>query len=89
MRTYYVHMNITLSAEEEIIRRARTYAQAHNTSLNQLIRDYLQRTVGELSREDAAHEFGLVARTFAGDSGGVAWPGRDVLYEDRVRRTEP
>ena len=32
--------NITLSADENLIASARVYAQAHGTTLNDLIRDY-------------------------------------------------
>ena len=34
--------NITLSADENLIASARAYAQAHGTTLNDLIRDYLK-----------------------------------------------
>ena len=34
-------VNITLSAEEGLVARARAYAQTRNTTVNQLIRDYL------------------------------------------------
>ena len=41
-------MNITLSAPPEVVKDARAYAAAHDTSLNKLIRDYL----ASLSRRD-------------------------------------
>jgi hypothetical protein len=34
-------MNITLSADEAVIERAREWAQAHGTSLNAVIREHL------------------------------------------------
>ena len=34
--------NITLSADEKLIASARAYAQAHGTTLNELIREYLK-----------------------------------------------
>ncbi len=46
MYTYYVPMkNITLSAEEDLITKARAYAHQCNTTLNQLIRDLLSQKV--------------------------------------------
>jgi hypothetical protein len=61
-------MNITLSAEEELIKKARKYARDRNTTINQIIRDYLARLVGEASNDDVAHEFEAVATSMAGRS---------------------
>lgn len=61
-------MNITLSADEPLIVKARAYAQAHNTTLNQLVRDYLERITGRLNGEQAAREFIELTRTHAGRS---------------------
>lgn len=81
-------MNITLSADGELVRKARKYAEEHDTSLNQLIRDYLEHLVGELPREAAAEEFEVVARSMSGNSrehaGAPAWQGRDELYRERI-----
>ena len=35
-------MNVTLSVDEQVVARARQIAAARGTSLNQLIRDYLE-----------------------------------------------
>lgn len=61
-------MNITLSADAELVRRARAYAQEHNTTLNQMIRDYLTQVVGDMTPEEVAERFGEVARTRPGRS---------------------
>jgi hypothetical protein len=50
-------MNITLSADDKLVARAREYARAHGTTLNQLVRDYLERITGHLNPEEAAEEF--------------------------------
>jgi hypothetical protein len=50
-------MNITLSADERIIKKARAAAQARGKSLNQLIREYLAELAGELSRDEAVEKF--------------------------------
>ena len=60
--------NITLSADEGLIAKARAYAHARNTTLNQLIRDYLARVSGQTDVADAAREFAELARTRAGRS---------------------
>src|SRR5262249_29521085 len=42
VRTYYYRdMNVTLTIDEEVMRKARKQAEAMGTSVNQLIRDYL------------------------------------------------
>ncbi|MFP4153233.1 MAG: DUF6364 family protein [Alkalispirochaeta sp.] len=81
-------MNITLSAQDELVEKARRYAGEHGTSLNQLIRDYLERLVGSVSAEDAAAEFVAVARELGGDSSGTGgvWTGREDLYAERLDR---
>ena len=67
-------MNITLNADDELVAKARAYAQAHDTTLNQLIRDYLSRVTGQLEPEAAAVEFADVARHRGGCSDDkTAW----------------
>jgi hypothetical protein len=53
-------MNITLSAGEELIKKARNYASERNTTINQIIRDYLARLVGEASNDEVAREYEAV-----------------------------
>ena len=47
-------MNITLSIPDEIVANAREYAKTHGTSLNQMIRDHLNRFSGEAKRKERA-----------------------------------
>ncbi|HKK48303.1 MAG TPA: DUF6364 family protein [Alkalispirochaeta sp.] len=84
-------MNITLSARDDLIEQAREYAREHGTSLNQLIRDHLERLVGETPRDQAADEFVAVAHDMGGDStsSGPVWSGRDDLYAERLNRVGP
>lgn len=77
-------MNITLSARAELIRRAREYAAEHDTSLNQLIRDYLERLVGELPLPEAAREFAVIATASPGNSEGAGVPRREDIYAERM-----
>jgi hypothetical protein len=60
--------NITLSADADLVRRAREYAAAHNTTLNQIVRQHMEQITGRLSRDAAAREFEHLARTGAGRS---------------------
>lgn len=59
-------MNITLSADEETIQRSREYAQKAGTSVNQLVRDFLQSLTLQEDRDLMADEF---LRNATGHSG--------------------
>jgi hypothetical protein len=74
-------MNITLSADKELIRLAREYAKRHNSSLNALIRDYLTRLVEEMDSASAAAEFAHLASEFAGRSPEGFTFNRDEIYD--------
>lgn len=56
MRTYYVYMNVTLSVDEHLVARARKKAEALGKSLNQLIRDYLEKLAGSDEPERSIEE---------------------------------
>ena len=57
MRTYTVLMNITLSVDEQLVAQARKKADALGKSLNQLVRDYLQKLAGGDDPERSIDEF--------------------------------
>ena len=61
-------VNITLSAEDDLVAKARAYAQTRNTTVNQLIRDYLGRLTGQMDPQQAAQEFAELARSRGGCS---------------------
>ncbi len=50
-------MNVTLSLDEQLVARARKRAEALGKSLNQLIRDYLQKLAGDDDPERSIREF--------------------------------
>lgn len=51
-------MNITLSADEKLIEKARAAAAARGTTLNEMIRNYMRQLTGEtMTRQEAADEF--------------------------------
>jgi hypothetical protein len=50
-------MNVTLSLDEQVVARARRKAAAMGKSLNQAIRDYLERLAGGDDPERCIEEF--------------------------------
>ena len=56
MRTYHVRMNVTLSIDEKLLARARELAHQRGTSVNQLIRDYLERLTGRSGPEEVMEQ---------------------------------
>jgi len=61
-------MNITLSADERLIEKAREYAKRHQTSLNNLVREYLQKLTSDFDSDSSAEEFLKISAEFAGES---------------------
>ncbi len=49
-------LNMTLAIEEELLQAARAVAAARQTSVNEMVRQYLQQVVGEGRRRQAAWE---------------------------------
>jgi hypothetical protein len=73
-------MNITLSAEEKAIAKARLYAKKHQTSLNQLVRDYITGLANDLDVNASADEFVDNALENAGKSTDNYRFNRDSTY---------
>ena len=81
MHTIVVFMrNITLSASEEVIERARAVAREHHTSLNQMFRDWLQ-TVDHGSKRIGGYR-GFMQRV----SGRISVGGRRFTREEMNER---
>lgn len=81
--------NLTLSIDDELLRKARVRALEHGTSVNELVRQYLAKLVVDEQAERARRkawiaEFEALARKGKGGSGDRKWR-RDSLYE-RVER---
>jgi hypothetical protein len=77
-------MNVTLSIDDQTLARARQLAQQRGTSLNQMIRDYLD----SLTARDPAQTVAELRRLWQeeeGDSGGWKW-NREELYDRPVLR---
>jgi hypothetical protein len=63
-------MNITLSVDDEVVRKALQRAEQLGTSLNQLVRDYLEQLAGKPDTKRDAEEFERLSRLSNGDSKG-------------------
>ncbi len=71
-------MNITLSIDEQLVGRARQKAEAMGKSLNQAVRDYLQKLAGGNDPERSIAEFESLSGK--GDSGGWQFD-REEIHE--------
>lgn len=67
----YIMANLTLSIDEKTIGRARDAAQAMGTSLNQLVRDHIERLSGADQR--VADHDAFEARAVAGKGRLNGW----------------
>lgn len=63
-------MNVTLSVDDEIVQKARLRAQAMGTSINQLVREYLEQLAGKTNPDADADEFERLSRAAKGNSQG-------------------
>ncbi|MBA2432532.1 MAG: hypothetical protein H0V56_10525 [Chthoniobacterales bacterium] len=72
--------NVTLSVDDEILRQARAYAQRHGTTLNQMIRELLERTVTAPAGDSPLEESFRLAD--GADSRGWKW-NRSEIYDSR------
>ena len=77
-RTDTVFMNVTLSIDEQTVERARKRAESLGKSLNQVIREYLQKLAGRDDPERSIEEFRRLSGT--GDSRGWRF-NRDEIHE--------
>ncbi|MCF7915861.1 MAG: DUF6364 family protein [Spirochaetaceae bacterium] len=76
-------MNITLSADADLIRKAREYAKRHHSSLNSLIRHYLEQITNEMDKDRVAAEFERLCTEYAGESTPEYHFNRAKEYERR------
>lgn len=76
--------NLTLSIDDDVLKRARIRALELGTSVNALVREYLTALVSD--EADLAHAWLLRLLDEAdagGEAGARAW-SRDELYEERT-----
>lgn len=80
--------NLTLSIGDETLRRARIRALEQGTSVNALVREFIESYAGvRASQEEAAERILEAARRSTAGSGpaGRRWT-REDLYEERLER---
>ena len=73
-------VNVTLSVDDEVMRQARRHAEALGTSVNQLVREYLEQLAGRTDPAVDAEEFRRLSHLAQGDSAN--WRiNREELHE--------
>lgn len=77
-------MNLTLAVDEQTVERARQVARQQGTSLNALIREYIEQLAGQLDGDAVLAEFEAMWAE-PGDSRGIRF-SRDDVYEERLSR---
>lgn len=73
-------MNITLAIDEKVAERAREAAKAMGKSLNQAVREYLERLAGEAQRAEKAEAYERSALQSPGRLNGWRF-NRDELHD--------
>jgi hypothetical protein len=77
-----VLVNITLSIDDEIIQKARRRAESMGTSVNNLVREFLEQLAGRSDAEADAEEFERLSRASKGNSQGWKF-NREELHQCR------
>lgn len=74
--------NLTLTIDDDVLRRARIRALEQGTSVNALVREHLERYARDERRRAALRELIEISRSSAASSGpeGRSWT-RDDLYD--------
>jgi hypothetical protein len=73
-------MNLTLSADEKVIQRARETARRQGKSLNQAIREYLQLLSASPNGEDTVEELFALMKRGKGSLKHQSW-SRDEIHQ--------
>lgn len=74
-------MNLTITVEDEVLERARFRALEDNTSVNSILREYLESYAGVAARRrDALEHLICLSRTTEGARGQANWTS-DELHE--------
>jgi hypothetical protein len=79
--------NLTITVDEQVLKRARMRALQEDTSVNAVLRDYLEEYSGvRQERREAGRRLLELARNSGAGSGGEGLPKREELYEERLGR---
>ncbi len=74
-------MNLTITVDNEVLKRARIRALEEDTSVNALLRSFLEAYAGGPSRRrDAVNRLLTLSRTAGAGRGTATWT-RDELHE--------
>ena len=73
-------MNLTLSVDDDVVREARRRAEAMGTSVNQLVREYLEQLAGKRDPAAVAAELERLWKEGSGNSHGWKF-NRDEIHE--------
>lgn len=77
-------MNLTLSVDEQVVERARAVAHAQGTSLNALLRQYLESLAGNQDRKTLLRKLERAWKETPGNSRGERW-SREDAYSERLK----
>lgn len=79
-------MEITVSMDDELAERVRLYTEAHGTSVEQMVREYLVQVTDSVV-QDAKTEADELVRLFRAARGNSGeWKfDRDEIYEERLK----
>ena len=82
-------MNLTITVDDEVLRRARIRALTQGTSVNAVLRDFLESYAGSDVEAGARARLAALARESGASSGpgGRSWT-RDDVYADRLDRNQ-
>lgn len=73
--------NLTITVDAQTLKRARIRALEEDTSVNALLRDYLEEYAGvKRERREAWRKIQELARSSGMSSGGKGLPSREELY---------
>jgi hypothetical protein len=77
--------NITLAIDEDVLERARVFAERNGTTVNAMVRTHLQAVVDDHTRREAARAglLQLIDNSTAELGPDFKW-NREELYEDRL-----
>ncbi len=82
-------MNLTITVDEDIVRRARIRALERGTSVNAVLREFLEGFAGKDEARDARSRLAGLARSLPGLGRTVArergW-SREGFYDERLDR---
>ncbi|MGB3633722.1 MAG: hypothetical protein WA982_06755 [Rubrobacteraceae bacterium] len=79
--------NLTITVDEQVLKKARMRALEEDTSVNALLRDYLEDYAGlRQERLEAGRRILEMSRNSRMGSGGKGLPKREELYDREICR---